>query len=189
LVEELSRLPGLGVKTAQRLALHLLKADPGRARALAQALQTLHSSTRTCSQCFNLAEGELCTLCADPARDASQICVVEEPQDLSALERTGEYKGLYHLLLGSLSPMNGIGPDELKVRELLARVRTKAPREVILATNADVEGEATALYLSRLLKPLGLKVTRLASGLPMGGDLEYVDEVTLSRALEGRREV
>lgn len=189
LVEELARLPGIGQKTAQRLALHVLKAEAGRARALAQSLLDLHATTRTCRQCFNLSQGELCTICSDASRDPSMLCVVEEPQDLSALERTGDYKGLYHLLMGSLSPMNGIGPEELKVKELLARASREGIKEVILATNADVEGEATALYLARLIKPLGIKVTRLASGLPMGGDLEYADEVTLSRALEGRREV
>jgi recombination protein RecR len=190
LVDELARLPGVGTKTAQRLAFHLLKGDPLRAKNLAQALQNLHQTTHSCRQCFNLAEAELCTLCADSDRDTSLLCVVEEPQDVSALERTGEFKGLYHLLLGSISPMNGIGPDDLKVKELLARLDPGSKvKEVILATNADVEGEATALYLARLLKPLGLKVTRLASGLPMGGDLEYSDEVTLARALQGRREV
>jgi recombination protein RecR len=188
-VEELSKLPGVGYKTAQRLAFHLLKAGAGPTGALAKALAELHQSTRTCAQCFNLSQDELCRVCSDQGRDAGQICVVEEPQDMMAIERTGEFRGLYHLLLGSLSPLNGVGPENLKIRELIERVEKTGPREVILATNADVEGEATAMYLARLLKPLGIRVTRIASGLPVGGDLEYADELTLGRALEGRRDV
>jgi recombination protein RecR len=187
-VEELSKLPGVGFKTAQRLAFHLLKGGPGHALALSQALAGLHQNTRTCRQCFNLSQDELCRICDDASRDAGLWCVVEEPQDLMAVERTGEFHGLYHLLLGSLSPLNGIGPEDLRIKELMERVEKSRPREVILATNADVEGEATAMYLAKLLKPLKVKTTRLASGMPMGGDLEYIDEVTLVRALEGRKE-
>jgi len=189
LVEELASLPGVGSKTAQRLAFHLLKAGPERAASFSGAVADLHLKVRTCPRCSNLCEGELCGICADSSRDSGLLCVVEEPQDLAALERTGEYRGLYHLLLGSLSPLSGVGPEDLKVRSLLERLRTEAIREVILATNTDVEGEATALYLLRLIKPAGFKVSRLAMGMPMGGDLEYLDDVTLARALQGRREL
>jgi recombination protein RecR len=189
LVEELASLPGVGSKTAQRLAFHLLKAGPERSASFASAVAALHLKVRTCPRCSNLCEGELCGICADASRDTGLLCVVEEPQDLAALERTGEYRGLYHLLLGSLSPLSGVGPEDLKVRSLLERLRTEKIREVILATNTDVEGEATALYLLRLIKPAGFKVSRLAMGMPMGGDLEYLDDVTLARALQGRREL
>jgi recombination protein RecR len=189
LADELGSLPGVGAKTAQRLAFHLLKAGPGRAQALATALQGLHARLGLCQECGMLCEGARCQVCTDPSRDAGLICVVEEPQDLAALERGGSFRGRYHLLMGSLSPLNGVGPDELRIRPLLDRVSAGGVREVILATNADVEGEATALYLARLLKPLGLTVTRLATGLPMGGDLEYLDDLTLTRALQGRREL
>ncbi|MES2201873.1 MAG: recombination mediator RecR [candidate division FCPU426 bacterium] len=188
-VEELSRLPGLGSKTAQRLAFFMLKSSPQSAKALAQSLESLHAQVKTCRVCFNLSETELCPICADPTRLAQVICVVEEPNDLGAIERTGEFRGLYHVLLGSLSPLEGIGPDELKIKELLARLTKGGVDEVIAATNHSVEGEATALYLARLIKPLGVKLTRLASGLPMGADLEYADQVTVARAMAGRREI
>ena len=189
LIEALQRLPGVGPKTAQRLTFHLLKQTPEQVRDLADALVDLKARVRHCSRCFNVTDEDSCRICADPGRDAGLLCVVEEPNDLMAMERTGEYRGRYHVLLGALSPLEGIGPDELKMRELLARFETDQVREVILATNPNVEGEATAIYLAKLLRPLGLRVTRIARGLPVGGDLEYADEVTLSRALEGRREM
>jgi recombination protein RecR len=187
LIEALERLPGIGPKTAQRLAFHLLKQPAAQVRDLADALVEVKTHVVHCSACFNVTEADPCRICGDPGRDAALLCVVEEPNDLMAMERTGEYRGRYHVLLGALSPLDGIGPDELKVRELLARVEANHVREVILATNPNVEGDATALYLAKLLRPLGLRVTRIARGLPVGGDLEYADEVTLSRALEGRR--
>jgi len=189
LVEALQRLPGIGPKTAQRLTYHLLKQPAEQVRDLADALTELKTRVLNCSRCFNVAESDPCRICADPARDPGLLCVVEEPNDLVALERTGEYRGRYHVLLGALSPLDGIGPDELKVRELLARLEADPVREVILATNPNVEGDATAIYLAKLLRPLGMSVTRIARGLPVGGDLEYADEVTLTRALEGRREM
>jgi recombination protein RecR len=189
LIELLQRLPGIGPKTAQRLAFHILKQPAGAVRDLAEALVDVKARVVHCSRCFTVTDEDPCRICADPARDAGLLCVVEEPNDLVAMERTGEYRGHYHVLLGALSPLDGIGPDELKVRELLARLEADQVREVILATNPNVEGDATALYLARLLRPLGLRVTRIARGLPVGGDLEYADEVTLSRALEGRREM
>jgi len=189
MVEELSRLPGVGSKTAQRLAFHMLRSSPESARALSNSLAQLHEQVKTCSVCFNLSESELCPICADSRRQRQFICVVEEPNDLGAIERTGEFMGLYHVLLGSLSPLEGIGPDELKIKELLARIGQGGIEEVIVATNHSVEGEATALYLARLIKPLGVRLTRLASGLPMGADLEYADQVTVARAFAGRREI
>ena len=189
LVEALQRLPGIGPKTAQRLTYHLLKQPAEQVRDLADALTELKTRVLNCSRCFNVAESDPCRICADPARDPGLLCVVEEPNDLVAMERTGEYRGRYHVLLGALSPLDGIGPDELKVRELLARLEAGPVREVILATNPNVEGDATAIYLAKLLRPLGMSVTRIARGLPVGGDLEYADEVTLTRALEGRREM
>ena len=189
LIESLQRLPGIGPKTAQRLAFHLLKQPASAVHDLADALVDVKARIVHCSGCFNVTDENLCGICADPARDAGLLCVVEEPNDLIAMERTGEFRGRYHVLLGALSPLDGIGPDELKVRELLARLEGNHVREVILATNPNVEGDATALYLAKLLRPLGLRVTRIARGLPVGGDLEYADEVTLSRALEGRREM
>jgi recombination protein RecR len=189
LIEALQRLPGIGPKTAQRLAFHLLKQPAATVRDLAEALLDVKTRVVHCGRCFNITDADPCRICADPARDAGLLCVVEEPNDLVAMERTGEYRGRYHVLLGALSPLDGIGPDDLKVRELLARVEADPVREVILATNPNVEGDATALYLAKLLRPLGLSVTRIARGLPVGGDLEYADEVTLSRALEGRREM
>jgi recombination protein RecR len=189
LVDELGRLPGIGPKSAQRIAFYLLKAAPEDAKRLAKAVVEAKERVSWCRRCFNFAEGELCVYCRDDRRDPSVLCVVEEPRDIVAVERTQEYRGRYHVLLGAISPIEGIGPEQLKIKELLARVGDEGVQEVILATNPNIEGEATAMYLARLLKPLGLRVTRIASGLPVGGDLEYADEVTLGRALEGRREV
>ncbi len=189
LVEALQRLPGIGPKTAQRLTFHLLKQPEGAVRELADALVDLKTRVVHCSRCFNVTDEDPCRICANPARDPAVVCVVEEPNDLLAMERTGEYRGRYHVLLGALSPLEGVGPDELKVRELLLRIETDDVREVILATNPNVEGDATAIYLAKLLRPLEVRVTRIARGLPVGGDLEYADEVTLARALEGRTEM
>ncbi len=189
LVDELGRLPGIGPKSAQRIAFYLLKTAPEDANRLARAIVEAKERVSWCRRCFNFAEGELCVYCRDDRRDSTLLCVVEEPRDIVAVERTQEFRGRYHVLLGAISPIEGIGPDQLKVKELLARVNDEGVEEVILATNPNIEGEATAMYLARLLKPLGLRVTRIASGLPVGGDLEYADEVTLGRALEGRREV
>ena len=189
LVDQLSRLPGIGPKSAQRLAFHIVKSPSPEAKALADAIVQAKERVRFCRECFGVAEGELCRLCSDPSRDQSVLCVVEEPKDVSALERTGAIKGRYHVLGGAISPMQGIGPDDLRVQELLDRVGRNGVGEVILATNPNLEGNATAMYVAGLLKPLGVRVTRLASGLPVGGDLEYADEVTLGQALEGRREM
>ena len=189
LVDELNRLPGIGPKSAQRLAFHIVKAASQDAKRLAEAIVQAKERVRFCRECFGVSEGELCRFCADPTRDAAVVCVVEEPKDVSALERTGAIKGRYHVLGGAISPMQGIGPDDLRVQELLDRVGRNGVGEVILATNPNLEGNATAMYVAGLLKPLGVKVTRLASGLPVGGDLEYADEVTLGQALEGRREM
>ena len=189
LVEELSRLPGVGPKTAQRLAFHLLKVPPEDARSLAEAIVEAREKVTFCVRCFNFAQGDLCEYCADSRRDPALVCVVERPQDIVAVERTGEFRGLYHVLGGAISPIDGIGPEELRIRELLERVRRDGVREVIVATNPRVEGEATAVYLAGILKPLGVRATRIASGLPVGGDLEYADEVTLGRALKGRLEL
>jgi recombination protein RecR len=189
LLEELERLPGIGPKSAQRLAYHILRGDDDSAVRLADAIVDVKRSIRFCERCFNFAEGELCDICGDPGRDAAIICVVEEPRDVVAVERTGEFRGTYHVLQGAISPIDGIGPEQLRVRELVDRVGAGEVTEVILATDPDIEGETTALYLSRLIRPLGVRVTRIASGLPVGGDLEYADEVTLGRALEARREM
>ena len=189
LVDELGRLPGVGPKSAQRIAFYLLKVAPEDANRLARAIVEAKQRVSWCRRCFNIAEGELCAYCRDDRRDSKLLCVVEEPRDIVAVERTQEFRGRYHVLQGAISPIEGIGPEQLRVKELLARVPDEGVEEVILATNPNIEGEATALYLARLLKPLGLRVTRLASGLPVGGDLEYADEVTLGRALEGRREL
>jgi recombination protein RecR len=189
LVDELGRLPGIGPKSAQRIAFFLLKSAPDDAKRLARVIVEAKERVSWCRRCFNFAEGELCVYCRDDRRDSALLCVVEEPRDIVAVERTQEYRGRYHVLLGAISPIEGIGPEQLKIKELLARVNDEGVQEVILATNPNIEGEATAMYLARLLKPLGLRVTRIASGLPVGGDLEYADEVTLGRALEGRREV
>jgi recombination protein RecR len=189
LLEELERLPGIGPKSAQRLAFHILKGDDASARRLADALIEVKRQIHFCSRCFNFASEDLCEYCADSGRDGSIICVVEEPRDVVAVERTGEFRGVYHVLQGAISPIDGIGPDQLKARELIDRLADGTVTEVVMATNPNVEGETTALYLSRLIKPLGIKVTRIASGLPVGGDLEFADEVTLGRALEARREM
>jgi len=185
LIEELSQLPGIGRKTAQRLALYLLKQPREEVVKLAKALVQLKDKVKYCSSCYNITEVDPCAICSSPKRDRSIICVVEEPNDVIALEKTNEYKGLYHVLGGALSPLEGVGPEELKIKELLPRL-AEGVQEVILAMNPNVEGEATTIYLSKLIKPLGIKVTRIARGLPVGGDLEYADEATLTRALEGR---
>jgi len=189
LIDELGRLPGVGPKSAQRITFHLLKVQREDALRLARAIIEVKDRVSFCRRCFNVSEGEECDLCTDTRRDPTVVCVVEEPRDIAAVEKTQEYRGRYHVLLGAISPIEGIGPDQLKVRELLARLEPEGVEEVILCTNPNIEGEATAMYLARLLKPLGLRVTRIASGLPVGGDLEYADELTLGRALEGRREV
>jgi recombination protein RecR len=187
LIDAFSRLPGIGPKTASRLTFYLLREPDGLAEALADALHELRAGTIVCQQCFNIAEESPCALCGDSARDHSTICVVEEPLDVLAVERAGEYHGIYHVLHGALSPINGVFPEKLKIAELVERVQAGHPREVILATNPSLEGENTAAYVYQQLAPLGARVTRLARGLPVGGDLEYTDEVTLARAFEGRR--
>ncbi|TMA92105.1 MAG: recombination protein RecR [Deltaproteobacteria bacterium] len=189
LVQQLSRLPGIGEKTAGRLAFWILRADREYAQALAEAIISMKDETRLCSVCFALTEADPCPICTDPQRSAETICVVEEPPDLLAVERARGFRGRYHVLHGTLAPLDGVGPDELKIQPLLTRLRDGAVREVILATNPNAEGEATALYLAKLIKPLGLRVTRIAHGVPVGGDLEYVDVMTVGRALEGRREM
>ena len=189
LIDELGRLPGIGPKSAQRIAFHMLEADREDMLRLADAIRTVKDRVRLCSVCFNVSEDEVCSLCRDERRDRSQICVVEESQDVMAMERTRAFQGRYHVLGGAINPIAGIGPEQLHVRELLTRLQDEAVQEVILATDPNLEGEATATYLSRLLKTLGIRVTRLASGLPVGGDLEYADEVTLGRAFEGRRTI
>jgi recombination protein RecR len=189
LIDELGRLPGIGPKSAQRIAFHLLKMEKVDALRLARAITEAKDRVAFCERCFNIAEGPVCDLCADERRDPTVLCVVEEPRDIVAVEKTQEFNGRYHVLQGAISPIEGIGPEQLRVRELLTRLDTEGIAEVILCTNPNLEGEATAMYLSRLLKDLQVKVTRIASGLPVGGDLEYADELTLGRALEGRREV
>jgi recombination protein RecR len=188
LIDELRKLPGVGPKSAQRIAFHLLRGTRDDANRLAESIATLLDGIRSCSACHAVTDRELCQYCSDPARSAGTICVVEEPHDVVAIEKTRDYKGRYHVLHGALSPLAGVGPDELRVASLLERVRADAVEEVILATSPTVEGEATAVYLARLLKPLGVKVTRIAMGVPVGSDLEWADEVTMSKALEGRRE-
>lgn len=185
-IHELGKLPSVGRKTAQRLTFHLLKLAPEEVTSLAEAILELRDKISLCVTCFNLADAEFCPVCSDPRRDASLLCVVEEPTNLVALERTGVYQGLYHVLGGSLSPLKDVGPDELHIKELITRIHEGKFREVILATNPNVEGEATAVYIARLLQPTGISVTRLAQGLPAGGDLEYTDDLTLRRAMEGR---
>ena len=189
LVQQFMRLPGIGEKTAGRLAFYVLRADRQYAQALAQAIVAVKDETRLCSVCFALTERDPCLVCTDPERRDDEICVVEEPADLISVERVREYRGRYHVLHGALAPLDGVGPDELKIQPLLLRIGRGAVREVIVATNTTAEGEATALYLARLLKPLGLRVTRIAHGLPVGGDLEYADVMTVGRALEGRRDM
>jgi recombination protein RecR len=187
LIDELGKLPGIGPKSAQRIAFHLLKIPADDVGRLARSITEAKERVRFCDSCFNVAEGALCPICADDRRDHTVLCVVEESRDIVAIERTGEFRGRYHVLLGAISPLDGIGPEQLKIRELLARLGPEGVEEVIVCTNPNTEGEVTAMYLARALKPIGLRVTRIASGLPVGGDLEYADELTLGRALEGRR--
>src|SRR5690348_7765549 len=187
LIDELGRLPGVGPKSAQRIAFHLLAAEPADVRRLVQALTEVKDKVRFCATCGNVSEDELCRICRDPRRDPTVLCVVEEPKDVVAIEKTREFRGRYHVLGGAISPIDGVGPDDLRTRELMTRLADGEVTEVIIATDPNLEGEATATYLARLVKPLGLRVTRPASGLPVGGDLEYADEVTLGRAFEGRR--
>ena len=189
LIDELGRLPGIGPKSAQRIAFHLLKTPTEDATRLAHAITEAKARVRFCERCFNVADDVLCQICSDDGRDSSVVCVVEESRDIVAIERTGEFRGRYHVLLGAMSPLEGIGPEQLKIRELVTRIDPEGIREVILCTNPNTEGEVTAMYLARLLKPIGLTVSRIASGLPVGGDLEYADELTLGRAIEGRRSV
>jgi len=189
LIDELGRLPGIGPKSAQRIAFHLLKLPTDDVHRLALAITEAKAKVRFCERCWNVADGELCPICLDDRRDPSVLCVVEESRDIVALEKTGEFRGRYHVLLGAMSPLDGIGPEQLKVKELFARLEPEGVQEVILCTNPNTEGEVTAMYIARMLKPFGLRITRLASGLPVGGDLEYADELTLGRALEGRRDI
>jgi len=189
LIDELGRLPGVGPKSAQRIAFHLLKLPDEDAFRLARSITEAKERVSFCRRCFNVCEGEECGICLDPRRDVTLVCVVEEPRDVVAVEKTGEFRGRYHVLQGAISPLEGIGPDQIRVRELLTRLGNEEIAEVILCTNPNIEGEATAMYLARLLKPLGIRTTRIASGLPVGGDLEYADELTLGRALEGRRDL
>lgn len=189
LIDELGRLPGIGPKSAQRVAFHLLKLPKEDALRLAAAITEAKDRVSFCRRCFNVCEGPECDICRDDRRESTIVCVVEEPRDVVAVEKTHEFRGRYHVLQGAISPLEGIGPDQLRVKELLARIDSEEITEVILCTNPNIEGEATAMYLARLLKPLGVKATRIASGLPVGGDLEYADELTLGRALEGRREL
>lgn len=204
LIDHLTKLPGIGPKTAQRLAYHLVTSPQTEVKALAEAMIVAREKITYCSKCFNLTDTDPCNICADPARERELICVVEQPKDVVAMERTGRYRGLYHVLHGAISPLDGIGPEDLKIKELLLRITPPQPaqssqagespvaaqvKEVILATNTDVEGETTAMYIAKLLKPLGVKVTRIAYGVPVGGDLEFADQITLARALEGRREM
>ena len=189
LIDELGRLPGIGPKSAQRIAFHLLKLPADDAGPSLGAINDAKAKVTFCTRCFNVSEGSECGICTDARRDTTVLCVVEEPRDIVAVEKTGEFKGRYHVLQGAISPIEGIGPEQLRVKELLTRLEPEGVTEVILCTNPNIEGEATAMYLARLLKPLGFRVTRIASGLPVGGDLEYADELTLGRALEGRRDV
>ena len=189
LIDELGRLPGVGPKSAQRIAFHILSTDPADVNRLATSLRKVKELVRFCTTCFNVAESEQCRVCRDPRRTNEVLCVVEEPKDVVAIERTGEFRGRYHVLGGAINPLEGIGPDNLRIRELLLRLGTGEVKELILATDPNTEGEATATYLALMVKPMGIAVTRLASGLPVGGDLEYADEVTLGRAFEGRRQM
>ena len=189
LIERLRKLPGVGQKSAQRMAFHILRSSDGDARALAAAIVDVKEQIHLCGICFNITDTDPCLVCTDAGRDRTVICVVEEPNNLAAIERSGGFRGLYHILHGSLSPLKGIGPDDLKIPQLLTRLEDGTVKEVILATNPNVEGESTAVYLARLLKPLGLRVTRIALGLPVGSELEYADEVTVGKSIEGRREI
>ena len=187
LIEELSSLPGIGSKSAQRLAFYIINMPDEKAEALAEAIIKAKKNIKYCSVCCNISDSDVCPVCANPKRDHSVIMVVEDPRDMAAYEKTKEFKGVYHVLHGAISPMTGVGPNDIRIKELLERIQKEPVEEIIIATNPNVEGEATAMYISRLLKPFGIKVSRIANGVPVGGDLEYVDEVTLSRALEGRR--
>lgn len=189
LIDQFKKLPGIGPKSAERIAFHLLGSNSDQTQKLSQAITELKNRIRYCSQCFNLSENKLCRICSQSNRDTNIICIVETPKDIQAIEKTRKFHGLYHVLLGKISPLEGIGPEKLKIKELMARIQNKKPHEIILATSADVEGEATALYLAKLLKPLGIKVTRIAYGIPVGSSLEFADEVTLMRAMEGRRDI
>lgn len=189
LISQLTRLPGVGPKTAQRLAFHIIGMETAQVRELARSMVDAKESMRFCSVCYNISDRDPCVICQDDRRDTSTICVVSDPKDVVAMEKTREYRGLYHVLHGAIIPGEGIGPDQLKIRELIARLKDDEIKEIILATNPNIEGETTAMYLARLLKPFGIRVTRIAHGLPVGGDLEYADEVTLLKALEGRREL
>jgi recombination protein RecR len=189
LIDELGRLPGIGPKSAQRLAFHLLKVPSEEAIRLAEAIVAMKETITLCERCFNVAVGEECIVCGDAGRDQTVICVVEDPRDIMAVEKTQRFRGRYHVLHGALNPIEGVGPDQLKVKELMGRLEPEGTKEIILCTNPNLEGEATAMLLARMIRPLGVKVTRIASGLPVGGDLEYADELTLGRALEGRHEV
>jgi recombination protein RecR len=189
LIDELGRLPGVGPKSAQRIAFYLLQADEDQAKRLAEVLTEVKERVRFCEQCGNVAEAQLCNICRDPRRSKASICVVEESKDVQAIERTREFKGLYHVLGGAISPIEGIGPDNLRIKELVSRLADPEIKEIIIATDPNLEGEATATYLTRMLSPMGITISRLASGLPVGGDLEYADEITLGRAFEGRRTV
>ena len=189
LIDELGKLPGVGPKSAQRIAFHLIKIPEQDALSLSNAIQQAKQKVRFCETCFNMSDEVICEICSDSQRDSTLVCVVEEPRDIVALERTREYKGLYHVLQGAINPIDGIGPEQLKIRELLERLKGNTVQEVILCTNPNIEGEATAMYLAKLIEPLGIQVSRIASGLPVGGDLEYADELTLGRALEGRRNI
>lgn len=189
LIDELAQLPGIGGKSAQRLAFYIINMPQSRVESLANSIIEAKKNIKYCKCCYNLTDTDICSICSNPKRDSSTIMVVEDPRDMAAYERTKEYKGLYHVLHGAISPMLGIGPDDIKIKELLKRISSTDINEVILATNPNIEGEATAMYISKLLKPVGIKTTRIAHGVPVGGDLEYVDEVTLSKALEGRREI
>lgn len=189
LIDELAQLPGIGGKSAQRLAFYIINMPQSRVESLANSIIEAKKNIKYCKCCYNLTDTDICSICSNPKRDSSTIMVVEDPRDMAAYERTKEYKGLYHVLHGAISPMLGIGPDDIKIKELLKRISSTDINEVILATNPNIEGEATAMYISKLLKPAGIKTTRIAHGVPVGGDLEYIDEVTLSKALEGRREI
>ena len=189
LIEQLSSLPGIGGKSAQRLAFHIINMPTEKAKALAEAIIEAKENVKYCKECCNITDSEICPVCSNPSRNHKTIMVVENPRDMAAYERTKDYKGVYHVLHGAISPLSGVGPQDIKIKELLERISNDDVEEIILATNPNVEGEATAMYISRLLKPMGIKVTRIANGVPVGGDLEYIDEVTLSRALEGRREM
>ena len=189
LIQELSKLPGIGGKSAQRLAFYIIAMPTERAQSLAQAIETVKQHIRYCKLCCNFTDTDTCSLCSNPRRDTQTLMIVEDPRDLSAYERTGEYRGLYHVLHGAISPINDIGPGQLKIQELQSRIQSNMPQEIIIATNPNIEGEATAMYLAKILKPLDIKVTRIAHGVPVGGDLEFVDQVTLTRALQWRREM